>query len=156
MIVKAEGPSGRAKVNSDGPQYALGQENRGKQDIVQRVRHRSACRLAAGRANRRSPKQSGRCLHRRSTLAGSCPVPNPDNASDPGGVHKTRRCRMTVRCLLLALSGHQNRSDGYLLSGEYRTLRDVLGCPFLPHNGHRLGMPPLVLYIADGAATWPC
>jgi hypothetical protein len=24
MIVKAEGPSGRAKINSDGPQHALG------------------------------------------------------------------------------------------------------------------------------------
>jgi hypothetical protein len=45
-------------------------------------------------------------FNRRSTLAGSCPAPDPDNASDLGGVHETQRSRMTMRCLLLAQSGH--------------------------------------------------
>src|SRR5215472_10446828 len=44
-------------------------------------------------------------LYRRSTLAGGCPAPDPDIASDLGGVHKRRHHRMTVRCLLLAHSG---------------------------------------------------
>jgi len=31
MIVKAEGPSGRAKINSDGPKHALGLVRRRRQ-----------------------------------------------------------------------------------------------------------------------------
>jgi len=67
-------------------------------------------------------------LHRSSTLAGGCAAPDPDNASDLGGIHKRRRYRMTLRCLLLAQSGHHDHAEPCPLSGAKQTSNHFREC----------------------------